>query len=169
LERELLRVLDSPLAEQMSFAQEITIGRNGVKIRPDWEAAFARLGGFNQVQGIQLERTRPFFETAFRDARRFDLATELGLALCFDIAVQNGGVSQDEAARIRSRIAANASMTEQDRRVIIANVVAENSRPRFVEDVRRRKLTIATSRGDVHQARYDVKTWGLDEVNVVVD
>jgi len=48
-------------------------------------------------------------------------------------------------------------------RKIIAKVVAENSNPRFIEDVRRRKLTIATGAGTVHGSEFDLKTWGLDE------
>jgi hypothetical protein len=50
-------------------------------------------------------------------------------------------------------------------RIIIANVVAENSRPRFVEDVRKRKMTFAVGLGNVHQANYEVKGWGLDEIS----
>jgi hypothetical protein len=99
-----------------------------------------------------------------RDVERFDVRNELGLALCFDTAVQNGGIDSTEATRIRNKLAATPPTTQQERRIIIANVVAENSRPRFIEDVRRRKLTIATARGTVHGSTYDVKTWGLDEL-----
>lgn len=48
----------------------------------------------------------------------------------------------------------------------VANVIAENSRSRFVEDVRKRKRTFATGTGAVHGAQYAVKTWGLDELPV---
>jgi hypothetical protein len=89
---------------------------------------------------------------------------ELGLALCFDIAVQNGGIDQTEGGRIRNKITQTPPATQQDLRKIIANVVAENGNPTFTEDVRKRKLTIATTRGTVHGSKHDVKTWGLDEL-----
>jgi len=98
-----------------------------------------------------------------RDVGRFDVRTEQGLALCFDIAVQNGGIDQTEGARIQRKIAQSPPASQRDLRIIIANVVAENSRPRFIEDVRRRKLTVATGTGTVHGSKYDLKTWGLDE------
>ena len=44
--------------------------------------------------------------------------------------------------------------------------VAENSIPRFIEVVRRRKLTLAMSTGTIHGSRFAVKTWGLDELPV---
>lgn len=86
------------------------------------------------------------------------MENELGLALCFDIAVQNGGVDQTERDRIRNKITQTPPTTPQDLRIIIANVVAENSKPQFIEDVRKRKLTMATPRGTVHGSKYDVKT-----------
>jgi hypothetical protein len=85
------------------------------------------------------------------------------LALCFDIAVQNGGIDQTEAARIRNKIEQTLPTTQQDLRIIIANVVAENSKPKFIEDVRSRKMTFATGVSTVHGSKYNIKTWGLDE------
>ena len=55
-------------------------------------------------------------------------------------------------------------MNEQDIRKTIANVVAENSNPKWIEDVRSRKLTIALGKGTVHGAKYNVKTWGVGEL-----
>ncbi|MDX6288729.1 MAG: hypothetical protein QOH42_528 [Blastocatellia bacterium] len=42
--------------------------------------------------------------------------------------------------------------------------MAENSNPTYIEDVRKRKLTMATTRGAVHDAKYAIKTWGLDDL-----
>jgi hypothetical protein len=47
--------------------------------------------------------------------------------------------------------------------VCIADVVAENSRPKYVEDVRERKRTIATGEGRVHRSRYALRDWGIAE------
>ena len=164
LETKIVEVLGSSHAAQMNFANSISVGSNKMQILPEWAAAFERLGKDEKVQAIQLERTENFFDIAVRDVARFRVENELGLALCFDIAVQNGGIDQTEGNRIRNKIIQTPPATPQDLRKIIANVVAENSNPTFIEDVRKRKLTMATTRGTVHGSKYDIKTWGLDEV-----
>lgn len=80
-----------------------------------------------------------------------------------DIAVQNGGIDSKEESRIKRRLSSISPTGEENVRVIIANVVAENSNPRWIEDVRRRKLTIATGEGVVHGSKYQVATWGIGE------
>jgi len=161
---EIVTVLNSSLTDQMKFANRISIGTSKMKIRPEWEEAFFKLGLDPNVQAIQLERTEGFFKTALRDMERFNVLNEQGLGLCFDIAVQNGGISNTEATRIRNRINQSPPTTQQDLRIIIANVVAEGSKPAFIEDVRKRKMTFATGRGTVHGSKYDVRTWGLDDL-----
>ncbi len=164
LETKIVAVLNSSHADQIQFANSISIGSSKVRILPEWAAAFDRLGQDPQVQEMQLQRTENFFNIAARDVERFKVENELGLGLCFDIAVQNGGIDQTEGTRIKNKVAQTPPTTPQDLRMIIANVVAENSKPQFIEDVRKRKLTLATGRGAVHGSKFDVKTWGLDEV-----
>lgn len=164
LEDKIVEVIHSSHSEQIHFANSISVGSSKMRILDVWAKAFEKLGSDPSVQEIQLERTEKFFEIANRDRQRFNVENELGLALCFDIAVQNGGIDSTERARIRAKIEQNHPTTQQDLRIIIANVVAENSRPQFIEDVRRRKLTIATAQGTVHGSRFAVKTWGLDDL-----
>lgn len=165
LEAKIVEVLGSSHAAQMNFANSISVGPKKMQILPEWAAAFERLGKDEKVQAIQLERTEKYFDIALRDVETFTVENELGLALCFDIAVQNGGVDQTEGNRIRNKINQNPPATPQALRKIIANVVADNgSNPLFIEDVRKRKLTIATTQGIVHGSKFDIQTWGLDEV-----
>lgn len=49
-------------------------------------------------------------------------------------------------------------------RVIVANAVANQSRPQFREDVQARKLTIATGAGAVHGATFVLRNWGLTDL-----
>jgi hypothetical protein len=161
---EIDQVLNSSSEEQIKFANRISIGSSKIKVLDEWAEAFATLGNEPAVQVIQLQHTSKFFDIAMRDVGRFNLENELGLALCFDIAVQNGGIDQNEAARIRNKIEQNLPATQQDLRIIIANVVAENSNPRFIEDVRSRKMTFATGISTVHGSNYNIKTWGFDEL-----
>ena len=53
--------------------------------------------------------------------------------------------------------------TEHEVRVIIANAVADASSTSFREDVRARKLTIATGVGNVHGETFVLSSWGLTE------
>src|SRR5215475_14439744 len=137
LESKIVEVLGSSHAAQMSFADSISIGPKKMKILEVWSKAFEKLGGDPAVQEIQLKRTQNFFDIAVRDVERFKVQNELGLALCFDIAVQNGGIDATERTRIQNKINQNPPATQQDLRKIIANVVAENSNPTFIEDVRK--------------------------------
>jgi hypothetical protein len=54
-------------------------------------------------------------------------------------------------------------MSEPDLMVLVANAVAENSRAKFREDVRRRKLTIPDAQGTVHGHNYVLENWGLSK------
>lgn len=157
-------ILDASIGRQMQWAEEISVGRNKYKILRHWAEAFERLGSHDEVKAIQLEHTEKYWRIARSDFVELGLQSELGLALCFDTAVQNGGIDPTEARRIRRRVDDSPPQNEEALRVVIANVVAENSRPRYVEDVRSRKLTLATSRGEVHLATYDLKSWGLDDL-----
>jgi hypothetical protein len=161
--QKILEVIAQPKAKQMAFANSISVGSKKMKILDEWDQSFIKLGSNPAVQEIQLQRTKKYFEIAERDVERFSVKNELGLALCFDTAVQNGGIDQTEATRIRKKIEQTPPDTQQDLRLIITNVVAENSNPKFIEDVRKRKLSFATGKGTVHGSEYDVKTWGLDE------
>ena len=165
LEAELVAAINASSAEQEAFANRISIGRNRYKVEPEWAEAFAKLGSFNEVQAIQLRGIDRYWGIAIRDAQRFELESELGVALCFDIAVQNGGIDfQTEETSIRRRLAQDPPDSEAGKRVLIADVVAENSKPKYVEDVRSRKRTIATGEGFVHGARYNLSFWGLEDV-----
>ncbi|WP_420127988.1 peptidoglycan-binding protein [Longimicrobium sp.] len=165
LEAELVSVLDGSDARKRDWANSISIGQNRQRVREDWSAAFRRLGSRREVQEIQRHFAHGYWDIALNDAKRFGLKTEMGLALAFDVAVQNGGADAGDVARIRAKLQNNPPQTEQDLRIIVANGIAEGSKPQWITDVRRRKLAIATGSGTVHKARYAVKTWGLDEFN----
>jgi hypothetical protein len=104
LKAKLASVLSGSLAKQMQWAQDITIGRFGTKMLPEWAEAFSQLGDFPEVQAIQLNRVQRYWDIALRDADAFRLQSEIGISLCFDIAVQNGGVDTIETHRIRKKI-----------------------------------------------------------------
>lgn len=163
LASELHRVLAMSRQDQLDWGSDISLGKNRYKVKPEWEQAFDRLGTYPEVQAIQLVRVKTYWERGIKDANRFNLKAERGVALCFDIAVQNGGIDDREASRIEKLMQQKAQLDEPDKRRIIADVVAENSRSQYVEDVRQRKRTIAAGMGTVHGNKYATADWGLDE------
>lgn len=91
------------------------------------------------------------------------MQSELGVALCFDIHVQNGSINSTARSLIQKQLSGNPNPTEAALRQIIANAVADAGIPAFREDVRSRKIAIATGTGSVHGASYDLSNWGLGE------
>jgi hypothetical protein len=164
LKDQLTKMLSESLAYQLQWADSISLGAGKYRVQQQWEEAFGTLGGFPEVQEVQLERVARYWEIAKRDTERFRLKTEMSIALCFDIAVQNGGVDfGSEEQRIRQWLNANPAASEREVRILIADVIAESSRPEYVEDVRKRKRTIASGEGEVHGSRYSAPDWGITE------
>ncbi|MBP7865112.1 MAG: peptidoglycan-binding protein [Acidobacteria bacterium] len=164
LRDSLLDILAMGRVAQIRWAGGLSRGKRKTRLEPAWEAAFQTLGTFPEVQEVQLRRVERYWEIARRDAGRFGLTAEPGMALCFDIAVQNGGINFDnEGKRIQQWLDTNPAAQEGEIRVCIAEVVAEASRPEYVEDVQRRKATLATGEGTLHGARYRLADWGILE------
>ena len=162
---ELVAVLRSSKAKQLAFADSISLGASKVRLAEPWRSGFRRFGELEPVQALQLKvADRDYFRPALRTARALRLKTELGIALAFDIHVQNGGVSAAARERIKRQLAAHPIERELELRVIIANAVANQSRPQFREDVRARKLAIATGAGTVHGGLFVLRNWGLADV-----
>lgn len=162
---ELLEMLTWSRARRLAWADQISLGKSKARLAQPWRGSFAQLGSAPEVQGIQRERVDTAYFAPARDtAAKFELSNELGIALVFDIHVQNGGINAGAAAEIADHLAVHSIANEQERRVIIANSVADNARPQYREDVRSRKLTLATGAGKVHGELFVLRNWGLDDV-----
>jgi len=163
---KLFEILNAPIQQQIAFADSISQGASKAVLAEPWLSGFRRLGEEPAVQQLQLSIVdHDYFEPALATAARHNLKTELGIALAFDIHVQNGGISGPAAAQIQKTLADHPSDREQDVRIAIANAVADNSEvARFREDVRQRKLTVATGSGQVHGGTFVLRNWGLAEL-----
>jgi len=158
LAAQMLQILSQPRAIQMNFAQSISID-GGERIEPEWAAAFKALGDTVEVQDIENTHAQHYWVAAQRFVNLFQLQSDAGQSLCFDIAVQNT-VSSGMIAEIQQKIG-NNGMSEPDKMVIIAHVVAAHSNPRYYNDVLKRKMTFATGQGPVHGDLYDITCWGI--------
>ncbi len=161
--QELIDIMNSPKGVQLKFADSISQGTTKVMISEPWRSGFKAFGEIAEVQALQLELAdEDYGQPADHTATKFGLATELGRALAFDIHVQNGGIKATAQKEIETVLQHMPAATEQQLRVIIANAVADASKS-FKEDVRARKLTIATGIGKVHGEIFVLNNWGLDE------
>jgi hypothetical protein len=161
LTRDLERLRNMPVDKQVAFADSISIPGAKHKLVDPWRIAFERLGSFPEVQEIQRRVAfEHYMRPAKKTARGLGLASELGVALCFDIHVQNGGIRREAMNAIRRA----GARKEPELRKAIANAVADQARPQYREDVRRRKLAIATGSGIVHGMSLTLVNWGLDDV-----
>jgi peptidoglycan hydrolase-like protein with peptidoglycan-binding domain len=159
---ELLAVMRAPKARQVAFADSVSLGASKARVAEPWRTAFRKFGELPAVQKIQLERVDVRWNAAKELARSLGLKTELGFALCFDVVVQNGSLKPAARAQVQRDVAAHPIHKERELRTIVANAVADHSNPAFREDVRSRKLTLATGAGRVHGATYVLRNWGLD-------
>lgn len=153
---ELLKIMQASKSEQTAWANDHT-GSNGSLVEP-WRTMFANFGEYPEVQAEQVKRVcTDYLSPAINTAKQLGMSSELALALCFDIHVQNGGIKP----AVMKTIAQAGGGTEADLRVTIANAVADSANAKWREDVRRRKLTIATGSGAVHGHNYVLENWGL--------
>ena len=161
LTKDLERMRNMPIEKQIAFADSISIPGAKFKLVDPWRIAFDRLGSIPEVQEIQRRVAfEQYMKPAKRTAKSLGLTTELGVALCFDVHVQNGGIKPAAMDAIKR----SGARSEADLRTAIANAVADQARVEWKEDVRKRKLAIATGSGVVHGLSLKLTDWGLDDV-----
>lgn len=155
---ELKAVLKAEHEEQLAWARSIQDPRRFVLYEP-WRGLFKTLGRREEFQDIQVKAADRLYRSALALCKTYDVRSERAVALMFDIKVQNGTISELVKAQImadfrRMELSGNWADDEVAGLRIIANRRAEAAHPRWVEDVRTRKLTIANGEGIVHGNTY---------------
>jgi hypothetical protein len=159
----LMNVCGESWEQQLAWADSVSSGSQKTQLAEPYKSGFAKLGATSLGQQLQQERVdNDYFKPALATAKEYGLKSEIGIALCFDIHVQDGGIAQSAGAQVRSQM--TAGMSEKDVRVLIANAVADHANAAWREDVRTRKLTVATGQGTVHGVQYVLENWGLSEL-----
>jgi hypothetical protein len=127
-------------------------------VNEPWRGMMRQLGRTPEFQRVQAAHARKVHTNAVKMCKEYGLTTERGVALMFDICVQNGSISPVVKAQIMADIAGLRDPSDQVARMrIIANRRAAAARPEFVNDVRTRKLTIAEGEGVVHGIPYNLE------------
>ncbi len=159
----LLQIMAAPRPQQLAWANGITAGQG---LAEPWLTHFAQFGALPQVQAIQRAHAHDqYFAPALKTGAALGLTSELGVALCFDIQVQDGGLKADQ---IQTLVAQHGGKPEAEMREAAANAAADRANPKFQDDVRARKLTIAHGQGTVHGAAVTLVNWGLTTAVAVV-
>ncbi len=123
---------------------------------PHWRDVFENLGAVEGFRAVQRAHGSPYMAEAHRIYEAFSFTTERGLALAFDIAVQDGSV-RPEARAVFGASDPGRTAAEEARLVALAKAVAAESLDPV--DVRSRKLCIALGSGVVHGQSYDLAEW----------
>jgi len=158
---ELVAALAADKRELMTFAAGIQHPVKHTVIEP-WRGMFKSLGRTDAFQAIELAYAGELYQAALSLCGEYGLWSQRGQALMFDIKVQNGGIGSKVRAQIRMNFTGLAAdlrgeTLELERMKIIANRRAEAAKPRWIEDVRARKLCIATGAGVVHGIPYNLE------------
>jgi hypothetical protein len=130
---ELLQLMTASRDLPKQWADEHTLANRA--LAEPWRSLFAAFGSFPEVQQQQVKHVQNDYMTpAIKTATSLGLSSELGLALCFDIHVQNGGIKHTAMDQIQKQ--SKPGMAESDLRVIVANAVADWANPAWSDDVR---------------------------------
>ena len=157
-----LKVVFSATAEdQLNWVRSIQDPRRNTVNEP-WRGLLKTLGRQKEFQEIQVREAAVLYRQALDLCHNYGLWSQRGVALMFDIKVQNGSISELVRAQIQRQIhqlpsTLSEAAREQAMLEIIANRRAEASNRRWVEDVRRRKLTIARGEGEVHGLHFNLE------------
>ncbi len=169
----LANVLDKSIPDQIAWANSISTPKKTGLVEP-WNTMFEKLGKTEACQEYQVQAAKSRFSTAYKYIKTYDCFSERAVALMFDIVVQNGSISPGVRAAILKAFkeidAASPNEIEVAKMVIIATKRAEAANPRWVNDVKARKLCIARGHGVVHGVYYDLeKHFGIGLVPAEVE
>jgi len=145
----------------VSFAIGTILAPGSKSVSRTWKEKFRLLGLTHEFQVIETKAVAAYYAKAVKLCEEYELWTERGRALMFDIAVQNGGISEkikniilEDVGKLAPDFPPEAFETAKMR--IIAKRRAEAANPKYIEDVRTRKLCIAEGQGIVHGINYDL-------------
>lgn len=127
-----------------------------------WRGFFKTLGRTEEFQKIQTKHSLNLYQKVLDLCTEYELWSERAVALMFDIKVQNGSIRRDVRLTIKQDFGKlkpdlDRESLEVEKMRIVANRRAEASKPRWVEDVRSRKLCCANGEGIVHGSTYHLE------------
>jgi hypothetical protein len=148
---------ESTKEEQVAFARSIQ-NTERFRVNEPWRGMLKQLGRTSEFQDIQAKHATKIHDRAVAMCNDYALTTERGVALMFDICVQNGSISPVVKAQILADFMELPDAKDQVARMrVIANRRSSAVKAQFINDVRLRKLTIAEGQGTVHGIQYNLE------------
>lgn len=164
--KEFVDNLELPIAKRLAWAIR-SINHNN-QIDQNWKKpllAYCATPGFQEIQKQAADKV---LLSAKKICTEYGLKSVRGLMLAFDICTQNGSISSSTKKVILEAKAAKEkvlkrSLKEREFLEIIAIKRAEASNPKWIADVKSRKLCIVNGTGIVHGDKYNLNALGLSD------
>jgi len=154
-------------ADQITWGDSITNQANKNTVIEPWNTYFVTLGTKASCQAAQETATQPYYTLAETWVSDFGLWSRRGYSLCFDMAVQAGGMTAQCHTDIMAFIAAlpTTNITAELRELYVmryfANRRANDVSSSFQQSFRDRKLAIAQGSGVVYGGNVDTVPYDL--------
>lgn len=129
----------------------------GNDVKREWSIKFANLAKEKETIEAFKIAANNYFRRAQLLCEELGFESERALALCFDVAVQNGAPRRDHINEYNKRIKVVNPKHEWEKLKVLAYVVADLANPRWRNDVLSRKLSIAVGEGVVHGHKFNLK------------
>lgn len=157
----LTEALNSDKQKLMTFVRSVQHPVQHSLYEP-WRGMFRALGRTEEFHKIQVKYAETLFKSAMKLCSEYGLWSERAATLMFDIKVQNGSIDDLVKTQILSDFEnlprdLSGEALEVQKMGIVANRRAEATNPKWIEDVRIRKLCCANGKGIVHGIPYDLE------------
>jgi hypothetical protein len=153
-------ILDTP-ENQLKWAKGINDSKN--EIKNPWYSQLNNLCNNKDFISIESDAEVYMVKQAMIICDKYNLKTVRGFSLAFDIVTQNGGINSKAAKIIDTSLKQKTNTTEKELLGIMAKAVADTSASNN-EDIRSRKMAIATGKGSVHGSNlYLDRDYGLSD------
>jgi hypothetical protein len=152
-------VLKKPKTQQLAWAKSIQTPKN--QLFDPWKGLFKAIGQRQECQEVECDFVKDVFNKALQLCITYKLRSERAVALFFDIITQNGSIDPAVQQLIEKDFknhpaTGSIEVDEPIQLAIVANRRADAANPKWQEDVRKRKLTIANGQGVVHGSHYNL-------------
>lgn len=122
------------------------------RVAEPWYTRFYKLGLTEECQIVQKRHMKGYINEAKGWMTEFGFKSERAFCLFLDVSVQNGSVTGRARTYYNSK--AKSNMPEKEKLTLMAEAVAQASNPKWISDVRNRKMTIVEGKGIVHGRKF---------------
>ncbi len=127
------------------------------KILPEWKDRFYKLGQTNEMQQIQLKVAKNVFDKALAMMPIYQVKSQRAAAMFFDLRTQQGGISDTMKLDILQTFVKQNITDEVQKLTIIAIKRAETANPKWISDVKARRLAIVNGSGICHASNLNLE------------